>query len=179
MARLLEFPMPTMCIFNGTAIAGGYILGLCHDYRTMNAKVGNICLSELKLGTPLPMPYMKVCAAKLTPNVCAKAAYGVTFDQQEALKDGLIDATFESGEDLAKQIGAFVKRYGAVSIHRDAIKVNKQTQMRHAIDVCRTWTFDPIADKYYMQRHAFVTKILQAQAAAATKKRAAQAKPKL
>ena len=47
MARLLEFPMPTMCIFNGTAWAGGLIWGLCHDTRIMNANVGNVCLSEL------------------------------------------------------------------------------------------------------------------------------------
>ena len=31
MARLLSFSMPTMCVFNGVAIAGGYIWGLCHD----------------------------------------------------------------------------------------------------------------------------------------------------
>ena len=36
MAHLLEFSMPTMCVFNGTAIAGGYIFGLCHDYRIMH-----------------------------------------------------------------------------------------------------------------------------------------------
>ena len=66
MARLLEFAMPTMCVFNGSAIAGGYIFGLCHDYRIMHETVGSgICLSELKLGLALPYPYMKVCAAKL------------------------------------------------------------------------------------------------------------------
>ena len=36
MARLLQFSMPTMCVFNGTAMAGGYIWGLCHDFAIMN-----------------------------------------------------------------------------------------------------------------------------------------------
>ena len=36
-ARLLSFSMPTMCVFNGTAIAGGYIFGVSHDFRIMNA----------------------------------------------------------------------------------------------------------------------------------------------
>ena len=31
MARLLELSIPSMCVFNGSAFAGGYILGVCHD----------------------------------------------------------------------------------------------------------------------------------------------------
>ena len=54
MARLMEFPMVTMCVFNGTAFAGGYFLGLVHDYRIMHETTGSICLTELKLGLPLP-----------------------------------------------------------------------------------------------------------------------------
>ena len=37
LARLLEFPMPTVCIFNGDAYAGGLIWGLCHDFRIGNS----------------------------------------------------------------------------------------------------------------------------------------------
>ena len=78
MARLLEFSMPTMCVFNGSAIAGGYIFGLCHDYRIMHESAGSICLSELKLGLALPFPYMKVCAAKLDQGVMTRLACAIT-----------------------------------------------------------------------------------------------------
>lgn len=78
MARLLEFPMPTMCIFNGTAFAGGLIWGLCHDNRIMNAKVGSLCLSEMKLGLPLPPPYMLVSRAKMSPVACTKYSFAAT-----------------------------------------------------------------------------------------------------
>ena len=78
LARLLEFPMPTMCVFNGNAIAGGYILGLVHDFRIMHESNGIICLSELKLGMSLPPAYMKVCAAKMSARVCNKLVYGIT-----------------------------------------------------------------------------------------------------
>ena len=78
MARLIEFPMPTMCVFNGTAIAGGYIFGLCHDYRIMHESTGTICLSELKLGLALPYPYMKVCGAKLDPAICTRLVCAIT-----------------------------------------------------------------------------------------------------
>ena len=80
MARLLEFPMPTMCVFNGNAIAGGYLLGLCHDFRIMHSAIGSICLSELKIGLSLAPAYMKVCSAKLSSQVCSKVVYAITID---------------------------------------------------------------------------------------------------
>ena len=80
MARLLEFPMPSMCCFNGTAIAGGYFLGLCHDFRTMHETVGlGVCLTEIKLGLALPYAYGKVLAAKVAPNSANLAAFAHSF----------------------------------------------------------------------------------------------------
>lgn len=91
MARLLEFPMPTLAIFNGTAWAGGLIWGLCHDSRIMNANAGTLCLSELNLGLALELPYTKVCAAKLRPSIALKYQYAIIVKQTEGLKDGVID----------------------------------------------------------------------------------------
>lgn len=34
--RLMMFSLPTMCVFNGNSIAGGYLLGLGFDFRIMN-----------------------------------------------------------------------------------------------------------------------------------------------
>jgi enoyl-CoA hydratase/carnithine racemase len=80
LARLMEFPLPTMCVYNGTAIAGGYIMGLAHDFRVMHESNGIICLSELKLGLALPPPYMGVVAAKLPARVACKISFAVTIN---------------------------------------------------------------------------------------------------
>lgn len=37
MDRLICFPLPTLCVFNGNAMAAGYFIGVCHDMRIMNA----------------------------------------------------------------------------------------------------------------------------------------------
>ena len=100
MARLLEFPLPTMCIFNGNAFAGGYIFGLCHDYRIMHESVGAICLSELKIGAVMGLPYMRVLSAKLDPGVCTRLTLAITVRQPEALRDDLIDSTYANVDDL-------------------------------------------------------------------------------
>ena len=75
MARLMTLRIPSMAVLNGTAIAGGYWLGLSHDFRIMNANVGTICLSELKLGLFAPFPYTRVLSAKLKEAVVAKLLY--------------------------------------------------------------------------------------------------------
>ena len=111
MARLIGFSMPTLCIFNGHAIAGGYILGLCHDARIMNDNFGNICLSELKLGLPLPPPYQKVVSAKLPAAIANNLFFAIDIDKKDALKLDLIDSTYKNSEDLDTQIAAYVKRY--------------------------------------------------------------------
>ena len=100
MARLYEFPIPTMCVINGTAVAGGYFLSICHDFRIMHETRGNICLSELKLGLPIPAPYIEVITAKLEPEVVTKLSYAVTIKSPEALKDHLIDSTYTNQDDL-------------------------------------------------------------------------------
>jgi len=125
MAKLLEFPMPTVCIFNGNAFAGGYLLGLCYDTRIMNEAVGNICLNELKLGIALPLPMMLVCKAKLAPNVCLRLAKSIVVSPSEALKDGMIDATYSSVQNLEKQIYEYCRRYSALGASRLAMKMNK------------------------------------------------------
>ena len=100
MARVLSLNIPSLCIFNGNAYAGGLIWGLCHDMRIMNANVGALCLSEIKFGRAPDLPYTLVCAAKMRPMVCTKWLMAVTCDTREALKDGVIDDVYTSAEDL-------------------------------------------------------------------------------
>ena len=46
--------MPTMAIVSGHAFAGGMLLALAHDFRTMRSDKGFMCLSELNLDLPVP-----------------------------------------------------------------------------------------------------------------------------
>ena len=112
MARIMTFPMPTMCVFTGTAFAGGYFLGLCHDYRVMHETRGlGISLTELKLGIALPDTFTQVLRAKLSPSVVTTASFGSSITQVEALQQRMIDATYANDEQAEKQVAAFAKRY--------------------------------------------------------------------
>ena len=70
--RFLRFSLPSLCIFNGNAMAGGYFMGICHDFRTMTVKHGRICLNEVLFGRPLTKPLLAPCKYKLKPSVVHK-----------------------------------------------------------------------------------------------------------
>ena len=103
-ARLLEFPMPTMCVFNGKAVAGGFLFGSSFDRRIMDEKKGLVLLNEIQNGLPMPASMLRVLSAKFSPKVCLKVLSGQPFDVPSALQDGLIDATYNGIDEVYAQI---------------------------------------------------------------------------
>ena len=57
LAKLLSFPMPTICVIHGHTYAGGLIFALCHDFKVIREGSGKLCLSEINIGRTLPPAY--------------------------------------------------------------------------------------------------------------------------
>ena len=91
MDRLIRLSLPSMCVFNGHAMAGGYFFGICHDFRTMKNHKGRICLTELMFGEPLHRPLTASLEQKLAPQVVHKLVMAQMISPQEALADRIID----------------------------------------------------------------------------------------
>lgn len=64
LGRLLAFPVPTIALVNGYAVAGGCMFAFAHDYRIMRNDFGYLELSESKLGMPLPPGMMATVKTK-------------------------------------------------------------------------------------------------------------------
>ncbi|CAG7982229.1 unnamed protein product [Penicillium salamii] len=100
--RFLTYPMPTVCLLNGHAFAGGFMLAMYHDYRIMNPDRGFVCVNELEFGVPLQTPMMAIFREKLTPitfrNVVLEAH---RFGGRNALQAGIVDAVGGIEETLA------------------------------------------------------------------------------
>lgn len=62
--QVVEHPRPVVCAWDGPAMAGGAVLGLCADLRvaTPRARVG---LTEMPVGIPFPEPVMDLAIATL------------------------------------------------------------------------------------------------------------------
>ena len=54
MARLITFPLPTICAINGHGFGAGFMLALCHDVRMMRADRGYLCANEIQIGLSIP-----------------------------------------------------------------------------------------------------------------------------
>lgn len=94
--------MPTVCLLNGHAFAGGCMLAMYHDYRVQNPDKGFLCINELEFGVPLQTPMMAIFHEKLTPitfrNVILEAR---RFGGQDALQAGIVDAVGGLDEAMA------------------------------------------------------------------------------
>ena len=145
MDRLMNFQLPTLCVFNGNAMAGGLFMGACHDFRLMNAAKRRLCLTELRFGGPLSKCLMVVLQARFKPMVVTKLHTAVMIESQEALKDRIVDDTYNgSVEELDQKIKAFAKRYATLGAQRFAIKVNKSHQFEKQLAIMRNHFWNDI-----------------------------------
>lgn len=54
MAKLITFPVPTLCAINGHGFGAGFMMALCHDVRLMREDRGYLCANEIQLGIAIP-----------------------------------------------------------------------------------------------------------------------------
>lgn len=90
--QILSIPKPVIAAITGHAIAGGYILALCCDYRFIAEGRKLVGLNEIKLG--VPVPYVADCMLRhlvgyrIARDVMDKGEF---FEPSVATKLGLVD----------------------------------------------------------------------------------------
>ena len=67
-ARMITFPMPTVCAINGHAFGAGLMIALCHDVRLMRRDRGFACANEIELGMAIPEPELALFRHKIPMN---------------------------------------------------------------------------------------------------------------
>lgn len=130
MDRLIRLQLPSMCVFNGNAMAGGFFFGVCHDFRIMTTQHGRLCCNELLFERPLNRALMASLKYKLGPSAVFKLHIADMMLPKEGLKHGIIDNVYKDEADLTAQIHGFAKRFAPIGVHRLAIKINKENQYR-------------------------------------------------
>jgi len=65
------FPRPVVCAVSGHAVAGGFVLALCGDYRVASTS-GRFGLTEVKVGIPYPSAAMTVVKVELAAPVARR-----------------------------------------------------------------------------------------------------------
>jgi enoyl-CoA hydratase len=94
------FPGPVVCAVNGHAIAGGFILALCGDYRVGSTE-GRYGLTELKAGLPYPAVALAVVRAELHGPAARRLVLSADLvDAKAALDAGAFDELAEPDQVL-------------------------------------------------------------------------------
>ncbi len=110
LGKLVSLNVPTMCVMNGHAYAGGFIFGLCHDFRIIQAN-GVLCLSEINNGLPLPPAYNTICSELLPKQLARKMNFGTRISAKEAVQHSAVNEVYQDLAEAEKHIGAFTKEY--------------------------------------------------------------------
>jgi enoyl-CoA hydratase/carnithine racemase len=105
LARVLEFPTPTVAAIPGHAFAGGAMLALAHDFRTMRADRGFFCLPEVDINIPFTPGMAALIQSKLLPATAHEAmTTGRRYGGTDAAAAGLVDKAVPEAEVLTEAL---------------------------------------------------------------------------
>jgi enoyl-CoA hydratase/carnithine racemase len=106
------FPRPVVCAVNGHAIAGGFILALCGDWRVVG-RSGKFGLTELQAGVPYPAAASAIVRAELPSDAARRLMLRADLtDAAGALAAGAFDEQVDDDQvipratEVAHELGA-------------------------------------------------------------------------
>jgi len=95
LASFMRLRVPTIAAICGHAAAGGFMLGLAHDYRFMRGDRSVLYMSELDIGMKMPRSLMAVIRSKLLPEALRDVVLGARkFSAQMALEARIVDSVY-------------------------------------------------------------------------------------
>lgn len=105
LARLLTFPVMTVCAMNGHAFAAGAMWALAHDFRIMRSDRGYFCLPEVDIQIPFTVPMSTLIQAKLSKLAAHEAmCTGKRYTADEALARSIVHAVAAEADVLPQAI---------------------------------------------------------------------------
>ncbi len=150
---LFTFPKPTVAAITGHAIAGGYILALCCDYRYIAEGRKLIGLNEIKLG--VPVPYLADCILRQLVGMRHARDImdsGEFYQPEKARQIGMVDQIFplekvlSASIEKASTLGAFSQEAFALTkrnrVEIVAAQIETQLQEREQLFVQRWYSID-------------------------------------
>lgn len=126
MARLITFPVPTVCAVNGHGFGAGFMLALSHDVRVMRADRGYLCANELELGMRIPDEELALFRHKMSGSAFFDTVQlARRWTGPEAQAAGFVAAT-ASLDDLFDAAMARAQRLAPLGENRDLFSNSKE-----------------------------------------------------
>lgn len=117
-ARMITFPMPTVCAIGGHAFGAGLMIALCHDVRVMRADRGFLCANEVELGMAIPEPELALFRHKVPmPAFHQTVMLARRWTGPDALANGIVQQLAEPDAVLADAV-ALAQRHAPLGANR-------------------------------------------------------------
>ena len=128
---IYTLPLPTICLLQGHAVAGGAVLALASDYRYGSKGKKQFGLNEIKLGIPVPYLTDLMLRQIVGDRVATEIIYTGEFMLQEnCTASGLLDYVDET-ETIHEQ--ALEKLGSLASFSGEAFAINKQMRVEAVV----------------------------------------------
>ncbi|MFT5389856.1 MAG: enoyl-CoA hydratase/carnithine racemase [Gammaproteobacteria bacterium] len=125
-ARMITFPIPTVCAVNGHAFGAGFMVALCHDVRLMREDRGFLCANEVALGMCIPQPELALFRHKMSADAFVQTAlHSRRWTGPDALAAGIVQKTASLDSLPAEALGMANELLG-VAKNRDVTKWMKE-----------------------------------------------------
>lgn len=103
--RLFLFPKPVIAAINGHAIAGGFFLAMCADWRVMREDQGWLCIPEIDLPFDLPLGHIALTAYVTgTRNTDYLSLSGDRITAKDALRYNAIDEAVQPDQVIPRAL---------------------------------------------------------------------------
>ena len=131
--RVWGLGIPTVAALEGHAVGGGAILAFACDGRVARNGPGQLYLSEVAIGIPLPTWAMIVSQSVIAlPYQTRIILHASPIPWEEALEIGLVDTLLASTEDLSAAARAAAQKLAVID--RNAYAVTKSRLRQAHID---------------------------------------------
>lgn len=130
-----DCPIPVIGAINGHAIAGGFVLAMCCDWKIVSDATLQAGLTEVRVGIPYPAAAMEVIRGELNPQVARELTlFGKNMNRSDALAVGIFDESVAADRLLDR---AIEKAREASELPRHAFATIKRQLRRCALETCR------------------------------------------
>ncbi len=125
MLRVFLYPIPTVALCTGHAIAGGAMLAFACDRRHIMNGNYRIQVNEIAIGIPLPS-WMLLIGKSAIPSALRTEAllHAKTYTPEEAHDAGIFHGLVDNGEDITVAINSEVE--ALMSLNKPAYSISKK-----------------------------------------------------
>lgn len=146
--QIFAFPLPVVAALPGHAIAGGLIFAAAADERIAAQGRGEVGLSEVLLGVPVPACLLEIFRHAIGSRATERlAATGENLSFEQALAAGLIDRLVPAESLLAEAVARAGLLAGRPREAHAAIKLRSRAGAMARFDQARAG--DPFADFWF------------------------------